>query len=104
MKETSRYIRLSSWLNKRFLHNAYCRMIIGIVFLYNNGSATYCNGNVLFWQKEVNALLSERVDVLKGIGKKTKEDLALMNIHTIEDLLYYFPYRYDIQGAQMGQD
>lgn len=42
-------------------------------------------------------MLSERVDVLKGIGKKTKEDLALMNIHTIEDLLYYFPYRYDIQ-------
>lgn len=38
--------------------------------------------------------------VLTGIGEKTAEDLALMNIETIEDLLFYFPYRYDVQEVK----
>lgn len=33
---------------------------------------------------------------IKGVGKKVAEDLASMNIHTVEDLLFYLPYRYDI--------
>lgn len=41
-------------------------------------------------------MLTESVDVLKGVGDKFKEDLAVMNIHTIEDLLFYFPTRYDV--------
>lgn len=42
-------------------------------------------------------MLTESVTKIKGIGKKTAEDLALMNIETIEDLLFYLPYRYDIR-------
>ncbi|WP_249869821.1 ATP-dependent DNA helicase RecG [Oceanobacillus saliphilus] len=41
-------------------------------------------------------MLSEPVTKLKGVGQKAAEDLASMNIHTIADLLYYFPYRYDV--------
>lgn len=41
-------------------------------------------------------MLSEPVTQLKGVGDKFAESLADMNIHTIEDLLYYFPYRYDV--------
>lgn len=44
----------------------------------------------------MNNLLTESVDVLKGVGEKFKDDLALMNIYTIEDLLHYFPFRYDM--------
>lgn len=40
-------------------------------------------------------LLEDTVSSLKGVGEKTKIDLADMGIHTIEDLLFYFPYRYD---------
>src|SRR5699024_8599829 len=32
----------------------------------------------------------------KGIGEKLAADLGGMEIHTLEDLLYYFPYRYDV--------
>lgn len=53
-------------------------------------------------------MLSERVTVLAGVGEKTAEDLATMNIYTISDLLFYFPYRYDIQEvrplAELGHD
>lgn len=41
-------------------------------------------------------MLEQSVDILKGVGEKVKEDLALMDLHTIEDILYYFPYRYNI--------
>src|SRR5699024_1813564 len=41
-------------------------------------------------------VLTDSVDVLKGVGEKTKSDLALMDINTVEDLLMYFPSRYDI--------
>lgn len=41
-------------------------------------------------------MLSESVTTINGVGEKYAEALALVNIHTIEDLLYYFPYRYDV--------
>ncbi len=41
-------------------------------------------------------MLSDSVKKIKGVGKKVAEDLASMNIHTVEDLLFYLPYRYDI--------
>lgn len=42
-------------------------------------------------------MLSDSVDVLKGVGEKFKADLAQMHLYTIEDLLYNFPMRYDTQ-------
>ena len=33
---------------------------------------------------------------IEGIGPKTKELLSKLGINTIEDLLYYYPYRYDV--------
>ncbi|MFA1818608.1 ATP-dependent DNA helicase RecG [Virgibacillus oceani] len=41
-------------------------------------------------------MLSEAVSTVKGIGEKFAEDLAAMHIYTVEDLLHYFPYKYDI--------
>src|SRR5690625_1717129 len=41
-------------------------------------------------------MLQESVQVLKGIGEKVAERLAKLNIHTVEDLLFYFPSRYNI--------
>lgn len=41
-------------------------------------------------------MLSDPVMKLKGIGEKLAEDLALLDIYTIEDLLTYFPFRYDV--------
>ncbi|WP_010530623.1 ATP-dependent DNA helicase RecG [Lentibacillus jeotgali] len=41
-------------------------------------------------------MLSDPVTVIKGIGEKLAADLGEMGIHTVEDLLYYFPYRYDV--------
>lgn len=38
----------------------------------------------------------QSVDQLVGVGEKIKEDLALMDIHTIEDILFYFPFRYNM--------
>lgn len=39
--------------------------------------------------------LKQSVTILKGIGGETAETLAEMNIFTVEDLLEYFPYRYE---------
>ncbi|GAA0612561.1 ATP-dependent DNA helicase RecG [Virgibacillus siamensis] len=41
-------------------------------------------------------MLSEPVTAIKGVGEKFADDLSLMNIFTVEDLLNYFPYRYDV--------
>lgn len=41
-------------------------------------------------------MLHERVQMLKGIGEKVEERLNQLNIYTIEDLLFYFPSRYNI--------
>lgn len=41
-------------------------------------------------------MLNESVENLKGVGEKYAESLATLDIKTIEDLLYYFPYRFDV--------
>ncbi|MUK89952.1 ATP-dependent DNA helicase RecG [Ornithinibacillus sp. L9] len=41
-------------------------------------------------------MLSDAVINIKGIGEKFAEDLSEMGIHTIEDLIFHFPYRYDV--------
>jgi ATP-dependent DNA helicase RecG len=43
----------------------------------------------------VNQHLNQPVTVLKGIGEETAEMLAEMKIATIQDLIEYFPYRYE---------
>lgn len=46
--------------------------------------------------ERVSNVLTDSVEVLKGVGEKLKGDLALMDIHTIKDVLMYFPSRYDM--------
>lgn len=41
-------------------------------------------------------MLSDPVTNLKGIGEKLAEEFALLNIYTVEDLLTYFPFRYEV--------
>lgn len=41
-------------------------------------------------------MLRESVSTIKGVGDKFAEALASANIFTVEDLFYYFPYRYDV--------
>ncbi|GAB4072438.1 ATP-dependent DNA helicase RecG [Barrientosiimonas marina] len=41
-------------------------------------------------------MLSDPVTVLKGVGEKASADLGEIGISTVEDLLFYFPYRYDV--------
>lgn len=36
------------------------------------------------------------IELLKGIGPKTSKILNKLNIYTLEDLVTYYPYRYDI--------
>jgi ATP-dependent DNA helicase RecG len=43
----------------------------------------------------VNENLTQAVTILKGIGEETAESLAEMKICTVNDLLEYFPYRYE---------
>ncbi|WP_045515292.1 ATP-dependent DNA helicase RecG [Neobacillus niacini] len=43
----------------------------------------------------MNQYLKQSVTVLKGIGEETAESLAEMKIFTVQDLLEYFPYRYE---------
>lgn len=43
----------------------------------------------------MNQYLNQSVTVIKGIGEETAESLAEMNINTVQDLLEYYPYRYD---------
>jgi len=43
----------------------------------------------------VNLNLNQSVTVLKGIGEETADSFAEMKILTIQDLLEYFPYRYE---------
>ncbi|RDW19450.1 DNA helicase RecG [Oceanobacillus arenosus] len=40
-------------------------------------------------------MLSDSVMEIKGVGEKFAEDLAALNINTINDLLFYFPSRYN---------
>jgi len=43
----------------------------------------------------VNKNLNLPLDQLKGVGPETRKQLEDMRIHTIYDLLEYFPYRYE---------
>lgn len=40
------------------------------------------------------------VKEVKGIGQKTAENLETLNIHTVYDLLYYFPSRYNVHEVK----
>jgi ATP-dependent DNA helicase RecG len=39
--------------------------------------------------------LKAPVTTVRGIGEKQSQLLAKINLHTIEDMIYYFPHRYD---------
>jgi ATP-dependent DNA helicase RecG len=39
--------------------------------------------------------LKASVTAVRGIGQKQAQLLAKLNLHTIEDMVYYFPHRYD---------
>ena len=39
--------------------------------------------------------ITEPVSTLKGVGKETAEQLTTLGIHTIEDLIWMFPYRHE---------
>ncbi|MHA6251333.1 ATP-dependent DNA helicase RecG [Oceanobacillus sp. CAU 1775] len=41
-------------------------------------------------------MLNESVLNIKGVGEKFAEDLKALKIYTIEDLLLYLPYKYDV--------
>ncbi|MDQ0198559.1 ATP-dependent DNA helicase RecG [Neobacillus ginsengisoli] len=43
----------------------------------------------------MNPNLNQTILNIKGIGEETAESFAEMNVFTIEDLLEYFPYRYE---------
>lgn len=48
--------------------------------------------------------LSDPVTMLAGVGEKRAESLASLGIHTIEDLLTYYPFRYeDIQERNLNE-
>ncbi|SDL75228.1 ATP-dependent DNA helicase RecG [Sediminibacillus halophilus] len=44
----------------------------------------------------MNTLLNDPVINVKGIGEKLEQGLNSLGIHTVEDLLFYFPARYDV--------
>lgn len=39
--------------------------------------------------------LKQPITIIRGVGKERAEDLRALGIQTVEDLLFYFPYRYD---------
>lgn len=48
--------------------------------------------------------LSDSIDVLPGVGPKRGENLGRLGIHTIEDLVTYYPFRYeDIQEKNLNE-
>lgn len=52
----------------------------------------------------MNPLANLSVDVLPGVGERRKAELADLGIHTVDDLLHYFPYRYeDYQVSDLSQ-
>ncbi|MFW5675854.1 MAG: ATP-dependent DNA helicase RecG, partial [Acetivibrio ethanolgignens] len=42
--------------------------------------------------------LTDRIDVVKGIGEKTEKLFAKLNIFTIEELLEHYPRGYETYG------
>ena len=48
--------------------------------------------------------LTDPVTMLAGVGQKRADSLASLGIHTIEDLLVYYPFRYeDIQERNLNE-
>ena len=43
----------------------------------------------------VTNLLKQSVTEIKGIGDETAQALNVMHIYNVQDLLFYFPYRYE---------
>lgn len=41
-------------------------------------------------------LLSQSINEIKGVGEKVREQLNAVGIYTMEDALFYFPYRYQV--------
>src|SRR3990167_5049689 len=39
--------------------------------------------------------LSDRVAILKGVGKEIERKLNKLNVATLEDLIHYYPRRYE---------
>ncbi len=55
--------------------------------------------NIPFFEhllERVIAVLNESVKSIKGVGEKLTEELAAIGIDTIEDVLLYLPYKYDV--------
>ncbi|MCM8760844.1 MAG: ATP-dependent DNA helicase RecG [Candidatus Omnitrophica bacterium] len=44
-------------------------------------------------------ILQTPVRYFKGVGPKRGEDLARLGIHTVEDILYYLPFRYEDRSS-----
>lgn len=64
------------------------------------------NQSPFFVKKGVKSMraLTDPVTVLAGVGQKRAESLASLGIHTIEDLLTYYPFRYeDIQERNLTE-
>lgn len=48
------------------------------------------------WKRiEMNKILSQPVTVIKGIGEETAKQLAELQIYDVNDLIEYFPFRYE---------
>jgi ATP-dependent DNA helicase RecG len=47
--------------------------------------------------------LHSPVNYIAGVGPSKEKDLARLGIYTVEDLLYYFPFRYDDRTVQSGR-
>lgn len=43
----------------------------------------------------MNKMLTQPVTVIKGIGQEIAKDLETLQIYTVNDLIEYFPYRYE---------
>lgn len=76
-----------------FLRNLY--KSVRLASLGQMVSNTLISG--LLYSEKGGALmaLTDPVTVLPGVGPKREAGLASLGIHTIRDLLFYFPYRYD---------
>ncbi len=49
-------------------------------------------------------ILADNVNVLPGVGPKRLEALHELDIFTIEDLISYFPFRYEDLGERLPSE
>lgn len=50
------------------------------------------------------ASLQSPVNYIAGVGPSKEKDLARLGIYTVEDLLFYFPFRYDDRTVQSARE